>query len=376
MSGKTKVLKRRALRVEQKGEAPLFSFTLTGEEILKIAEISRVARSEGGKLIGYQRPEVRRHVQEISTYLDSEAPLLPNSIILALSSDAKFKSQRGPGAFDGCATSGVLEIPVPASGRRKPGWIVDGQQRALALSKSKRKDFPVPVNAFLGDDLQLQRDQFIRVNNTRPLPSGLVTELLPEVDTLLPRKLAVRKIPSELCDLLNRDPESPFVGMIKRASTPKQGKSKPLIQDTSIIKMLQESLQNASGCLFPYRNMATGETDFPGIRNVLHFFWDEVREAFPEAWGKPPAQSRLMHGAGICAMGRLMDRVMGAVNPSRKAARTRVRKELALLAPHCAWTHGHWPNGTPWKVQNTPSDKKALTNELLRLYMIESVGGL
>ena len=39
----------------------------------------------------------------------------------------------------------------------------------------------VPVNAFIADDVPSQRDQFLRVNNTRPLPRGLITELLPEV---------------------------------------------------------------------------------------------------------------------------------------------------------------------------------------------------
>ena len=66
------------------------------------------------------------------------------------------------------AISGVLEIPLPKGNQEKPAWIVDGQQRALALSKSKQKNLPIPVNAFVSDELELQRDQFLRVNNTKP----------------------------------------------------------------------------------------------------------------------------------------------------------------------------------------------------------------
>ena len=33
--------------------------------------------------------------------------------------------------------------------------------------------------------------------------------------------------------------------------------------------MLQESLTSPAGCLFPYRNMSTGETDFDGDLDVL-----------------------------------------------------------------------------------------------------------
>jgi hypothetical protein len=34
-----------------------------------------------------------------------------------------------------------------------------------------------------------------------------------------------------------------------------------------------------------------------------------VKDAFPEAWGKPSSQSRLVHGVGIKAMGIIMDRI-------------------------------------------------------------------
>ena len=45
-----------------------------------------------------------------------------------------------------------------------------------------------------------------------------------------------------------------------------------------------------------------------------------MRDTFPDAWGKPAEQSRLMHGAGIRAMGRLMDRIMSALDPRRRGA--------------------------------------------------------
>lgn len=42
------------------------------------------------------------------------------------------------------------------------------------------------------------------MNKAKPLPTRLINELLPEVDVLLPRDLASRKLPSELCNVLNR----------------------------------------------------------------------------------------------------------------------------------------------------------------------------
>src|SRR5256885_14486623 len=145
-------LRRRALRLTQTDAYPLYVFTLKAEEVLQVADISRVSRDEAGKLIGYQRPEVRSHIQEIVDYLNTDSVIFPNPIIMALSSDVKFQTIRGdrmPG--DELGITGTLTIPLPAPGRPKPAWIVDGQQRALALSRITRRDFPVAVTAFVAD---------------------------------------------------------------------------------------------------------------------------------------------------------------------------------------------------------------------------------
>src|ERR1700744_1805262 len=239
-------LRRRALRIEQCEGHPLYLLCLTGEEVLAIADISRVSRDEAGKLLGYQRAEVKRHVQGIVDYLNSDNILFPNSLILALSSRVRFIASRGPHVRDGLVVAGTLEIPLPRQGGRKPGWIVDGQQRALAISKSRRKGLLVPVNAFIADDVEIQRDQFLRVNNTKPLPRGLISELLPEVSTPLPATLEARKIPAAVCDLLNRDPSSPFHQLIRRSSSPAAVRAKAIISDTSIIKLVQESITSPS----------------------------------------------------------------------------------------------------------------------------------
>jgi DGQHR domain-containing protein len=363
---------RRALSVKQLDGHPLYLFSLTGDELLHIADISRIAR-EGSKAIGYQRPEVRKHIHEIVSYLDGDQVLFPNSIIIALSSSCRFTRSRGPNVSDGLSTAGTLEIPIPGSGETKPGWIVDGQQRAIALSRSRRKDLPVPVNAFIADGVDLQRDQFLRVNNTKPLPRGLVTELLPEVAIEISPRLSAAKIPSELTTLLNTDDQSPFKSLIRRASTPKEQRRRAVITDTSIVKMLQESITSSSGCLFPYRNIATGETDLEGIWQALLTYWTAVRDTFPEAWGEPSQRSRLMHGVGIRAMGRLMDKIMAPIDPAGKGAAQTVRKDLALVAPYCRWTSGEWEGlGVRWNgLENTHTDIKVLANYLIRMYIQE-----
>jgi DGQHR domain-containing protein len=363
---------RRALRISQNADNPLYLFSLTAQEILQVADISRVGRDEGGKLIGYQRPEVRRHIQDIVDYLNGDQVIFPNSIILALSPRVRFRQSRGPLVGDGRAEAGVLEIPLSdQNGNGKPAWIVDGQQRAVALSRAQRSDLLVPISAFLADTVELQRDQFLRVNNTRPLPRGLVTELLPTTTTPLSTRLAARKVPSALCDLLNREKASPFCGIIRRASTRSDLRRRAVVTDTSVVTMIEESLTSSAGCLFPYRNLATGETDIDGIWAVLTVYWSAVRTTFPEAWGKHATESRLMHGVGIRAMGRLMDKIMNGINPRQKDAPKLALEELQAISALCRWTEGTWEQlGLDWnELQNVPKHIRALSSLLIRSYV-------
>jgi DGQHR domain-containing protein len=359
----------RALRVAQDGKTPLFSFYVRGKDILEIADISRIKRDEEGTLLGYQRGEVGRHVDEIVEYLDSDSVLFPNAIILALSSEAKFKKSRGPQVGDKGTDAGVLEIPRGKNGQRE-AWIVDGQQRTMALSKAKNSSIPVPVTAFISDDFEVHRSQFLLVNKAKPLPNGLINELLPAVNTALPASLAKNKIPSALCDILNKDPESPFCGLIRRETTSNKNKI-AVVKDTSMLQVIKTSLNSVHGCLYQYRNVATGEIDLDSVRLVINLFWGEVKLTFPEAWGRSPKRSRLMGGVGVKSMGVLMDRIMSSVQPGDKEARGHIRKALSRIKNHCAWTQGTWEhlNGVPWnQLQNTSRDVKLLSNMLIRLY--------
>ncbi len=365
-------LKRRALRIEQDAKHPLILFSLTGEDLIKIAEISRISRDDAGKLIGYQRPEVKKHIQDIIEYLDSGDVIFPNAIILALSSRSKFTSSRGPEVDDGCAVAGTLEIPVPSSEGQKPAWIVDGQQRTLALCKSRKSKLPIPVCAFIADDLPIQKDQFFRINTTRPLPRGLITELLPEVSSNLPARLASKQIPSAIVEWLATTQESPFFGIIRRASMKPEDTAKACIADASLIKSIEESICSPTGCLYPYRNVTTNETDFQGIFQLLVTYWTAVRNIFPNAWGKSPEKSRLMHGAGIRSMGRLMDKIMPNIRSRGKKGVQEVEKELALIASNCHWTQGNWEsiNGMAWnEVQNVPKHIHLLSWVIINLYL-------
>jgi DGQHR domain-containing protein len=361
----------RALHTRQGKEMDVYSFFIRGADITRIADISRIGRDDKDALHGFQRPEIRSHVKGIVEYLNQGSVLFPNAIILALSTDIHFAASRGTKAIgdEGISQSGTLTIPIYEEGK-KAAWIVDGQQRSLALSQSENSDIAVPVVGFVSDRVEVQREQFILVNKARPLPSRLINELLPVTsDRFLPRELSIRKVPSELCNLLNRDPDSPFHKLIKR---PSDGSShtEAVITDSSVIGMIRNSINNPLGALASLRLNGAGRdsADLEPMYSLLLNYWKAVKSVFSDSWGLDPRQSRLMHSAGILAMGVLMDRIYAGAGTQKDVKF--LEQELRKVAPFCRWTSGTWDGlGLEWnEIQNTTRDIRRLQSALVLAY--------
>jgi len=364
----------RALHTTQGDGQDVYAFFIRGGDIVRIADISRIERDEHDVVKGFQRPEIQQHVKGITDYLDQGNVLFPNSIILAMSPEVRFTASRGtrPNRDEGVGQTGTLTIPIFEAGNRV-AWIVDGQQRSLALSRSTNQSFPVPVVAFVSDSLEVQREQFVLVNKAKPLPRRLIDELLPETrNILLPRDLRKRKAPSELCNWLNRNSKSPFYNLIKRPSD-KKDEGAPVITDTAVVEMIRQSLSNPLGALASYKPTDTEPGDVDAMCTILVTYWSAVRDVFPEAWGKDPRQSRLMHSAGILAMGVLMDRIYARLTGANESYAA-VRKEVEKVAPFCRWTSGVWESiGLRWNdIESTSQDKKRLQEALVRAYITEA----
>jgi hypothetical protein len=169
--------------------------------------------------------------------------------------------------------------------------------------------------------------------------------------------------------LLNRDPNSPFFGLIKR---PSDGvlEHKAVVTDTAVINMIKNSMNNPLGALSVFRTSNHGRdgVDAEGMYGLLITFWSGVKAVFPEAWGRDPRHTRLMHSAGIEAVGVLMDRIYGRIQPSDDVKV--VERELLKVAPYCRWTDGVWESlGVAWnEIQNTHRDIRRLQNALVQAY--------
>ena len=357
-----------ALRMRQGRDRVLYAFAVDGKRVEEFAAVSRVGRDANRRIVGYQRPEVISHIAEIRAYLESDNPMLPNAVVIAFDPTVRFEpTATAAPAIDAPSVAGELVIPLPADpAARKPGWIVDGQQRLAAIREAAVGGFPVWVVGFVADGDAEQREQFILVNNTKPLPKGLVYELLPATEARLPTMLGKRRFPIALLDRLNLDEDSPLQGRIKTPTMPDG-----LIKDNSLIKMIENSLTD--GVLYRLRGRDEGEEDVEGMLQVLKGFWAAVATAFPEAWGKKPKESRLLHGAGVVALGFLMDAIADRGRETGIPTSDQFRADLEALKPVCRWTEGHWEFGPgvlrKWnEVQNTPKDIQVLANYLLVQY--------
>lgn len=354
-----------AIEVKQGRSQVLYTFAVDGKLVHRFAAVSRVRRDEEGLLSGYQRPEVLSHIGEIRNYVESESPLIPNAIVLAFDSRVRFESSAK--SSTGYSRSGELIIPVDDDlpDAERPGFIVDGQQRLAAIREANVESFPICVSAFITDDIGFQTEQFILVNSTKPLPKGLLYELLPVTNATLPSMLMRRRLPAELVAQLNQRKASPFHNQIQTATNP-EGK----IKDNSMLRMLEQSLTD--GVLFQFNDRDTGP-NIEAMVTVLSNYWRAVAKIFKTAWEQKPRRSRLVHGAGIISMGLVMDAIAERHRAKRLIDEDTFTKDLLALADVCRWTDGYWDFGPgqqrKWnEIQNTSKDIDLLANYLLVQY--------
>jgi DGQHR domain-containing protein len=336
-----------AVMARQSPQSTVLSFAASAHQVLSFATIERVARDADGHLSGFQRPQIAAHIREIRDYLETPEAVLPNPIVVAFTSGIEVETNTG----------GACQISIDISGG-PCGLIVDGQQRITALSQVEGKDFQVFVSALVCRDEAELRRQFVLINNTRPLPKTLIYELLPTVHGGLPRRLSERSIAADLTARMNR--LEPLEGRIRQHTSPTG-----VISDIAVQKFFLNSLSDGA-----MRLLITKDNGVELCLGLAQEFFKAVAYVFRDAWEEQtPKTSRLVHGAGIVAMGYVMDllhRSDGARTWQDFAA------GMSCLVDKVAWTAGEWDFGggdrRHWKaIQNTGGDIATLTAYLTRV---------
>jgi DGQHR domain-containing protein len=234
-----------------------------------------------------------------------------------------------------------------------PGWIVDGQQRFTALSELRTRDFEVLVSGFICSTAEELQKQFILINNTRPLPKALVYELLPQVSDL-PYRMSSRSQAALLTEALNYREGSSLKGLIRQQTNPKG-----VIRDTILQRVIMNSLSDGALRLYAGDDRLLLDQ---GAHLISEFFW-AVRRVFRCDWDDhTPKSSRLLHGAGIIAMGYVMDSLNAATGA---ADAEQFATGLHPLVGKTAWSVGEWDFGSEkrrWNgLQIVPADIRQLS---------------
>ena len=340
------VLAYTAVQADQSKTHTVVSFAATAEEVLRFSAIERIGRDSEGSLSGFQRPQIASHIREIKDYLEKPDAILPNPIVVAFTKGVAVT------LLDNALCR--IEIDISAG---PIGLVVDGQQRLSALSQVAGKEFKVFVSGIVCQDEAELRRQFVLINNTRPLPKSLIYELLPGVESL-PARLEARSAAAEFTEKLNYARFSSIKGQIHQHTNPGG-----VISDTAIQKVIMNSLNDGI-----MRDMAQGERGQERCLKLISEFYRGVQRVFPEAWwGHTPKTSRLVHGAGIGALGYVME-VLATLDGARNW--DEFAKGLGCLADRTAWTSGHWDFGggdiRHWKaIQNVNRDIVTLAQHLV-----------
>lgn len=336
----------KAIRASQALGHDVFVFAANPHDVLEFAEIERVGRKDSGELHGFQRHQIASHIKDIRDYLAREDALLPNAVIVAFLDGVRIVREN----------AGVLDIKITIDSDTRPGFVVDGQQRLTALSGLEKTGFQVFVSALICKDYNELRQQFVLINNTRPLPKTLIYELLPEVDGL-PERFTKRKFAARIVDRLNFAPDSALRGAIRQHTNPAG-----VLSDIAMQKLVMNSASDGAIREF----IRYEERDVHSYQLISEFF-SAVQDVFgPEWFEMTPRQSRLVHGAGLVAMGIVMDNLYYSEGATK---RHQFVPALEALKPATAWTSGQWAlqewDVRPWNgIQNTPSDIDLLTQYL------------
>lgn len=341
------MLEFKAVRAKQSERHQVLCFPAKASDIQKFASIEQISRDESGGIKGFQRPQISQHINEIRDYLKTDDAVLPNPIVVAFTGHVSVTEN---------GSDCILQIDLTDG---PPGLVVDGQQRLTALGGLPDSDFEVFVSVLICRDEEELRRQFILINNTRPLPKSLIYELLPTVDGL-PDKMSSRARAAKLTDALNYEEGSSLKGQIKQHTNPSG-----LITDTCIQRFILNSISDGA-C----RELIREEDGEEQCYKIVSNFFAAIQSVFKDDWeGHKPRTSRLVHGAGIVAMGYVMEYLF-----ARHGAMSQEEFERGLLplVEHVHWTSGEWhfdeTETRPWNgLQNISRDIQMLAAFLTRV---------
>lgn len=374
-----------------------YQLALDGRLVRSVAKVHRLSALTGE---GNQRAEIRRHVERIAEGI-SEGNQVPNAILVTINNSmCVIDPEPGddpPSSFIVIrGISDLVEVPHPLVGSEavqrlrsveidfpfrsaafddeKAALLVDGQQRTAALSMvpiDKVPSVTLSIIAFVTDPDEAKK-VFQVANTTEKITTEFSRALLASMDKETPGYLRDEQIKAQACRIIGLESiNSPFKGLI-RYPDPGGGlrNARQVVAYNSIFQVVSRFSDSGLDI----------ESSPQKLAKVVERCFTVISEIWPEAWGKRPSDSRLMHGAGLRSMAALCADLLVAqcrngATPDSEGTWDSLRESLQRLRATVLWDDSALSGNAAQKKnyrehisgqQNTSQDIAELTKFLMK----------
>jgi DNA sulfur modification protein DndB len=348
-----------ALEVKQNSlDYNLYVFIADGKEISKQVGVRKMEWHKGKfKAEGFQRALDMTRVSEIGTYVSKNA-ILPNALVVAFEEGTLHFVPLPGQREDSAARFGHLTVRakyckgrdvelVPLPEHERIGYVIDGQHRLKGIESSTLPEgsFPIIISAFYKVDARFQLSQFYALNQTIPISRALLALLRRELGLQLSPREAYKKAVSDVCEILQSKPGSPF--------EPEKYVGSPIYKGplsiTVVEGMVERAIKNTN-LKWKWNQDANliPVSDLQYVGQSLYVYWKGISEMFPNYWGKRPKDQRLFCAIGLYTMIQFFDKVMENIDINSSHAVQEVKNRLVPI------------RDVPWgKMQAIPSTPKS-----------------
>lgn len=189
-----------------------YLFTLTPDDLMKIAFVPHIGKTDEDRLKTFQRVVTKSRIKNISRYITDTGGLFPTNIVVNFETKDKIRFDKRDNISD-TFQIGNLYLPQIF----KTAYIIDGQHRLFSfVGLRESKVSRLPILAFDNMDFDIQSSLFVDINSEQKgVNRGLLNQISARQNwTREEEHYKLSALPSILILELNKDTNSPFYNKI------------------------------------------------------------------------------------------------------------------------------------------------------------------
>lgn len=234
----------------------LYCFGMNSAQLKKICYVTPRSEDDPDEIQRILNPQ---RAKEIGQYIKQANSLLPNSLVVSLTSDVEIQPS---------GTDKVKALRFPAT-EGKFAYILDGQHRLEGFKYSDGIEFDLPVVAIHDADDSLRGKIFADINSKQKAVSDvLLLSLYYQINDMPADETPVM----DVIVMLAQDGNSPLKGQIQMLE-----KDKGWIKNTAMKKWLSPHLTTGG---------VVGTKTVAERSQIVKEYLSAIRKTWPEQWGQ------------------------------------------------------------------------------------------